>query len=159
MPIDLKQGGVREDDRPAHKFATRIQPRNRLSQVAAAAGVIVLGLFSRSGIVAMPRFVSKYAGDGLWALMIFLLAGMFFPRRSALFVGLVAFAYACATEFTQLVRTPWLDRIRHTIPGRLVLGDTFAWADMAAYLVGVLVGIAIETALARRRAGQLVTPA
>jgi len=40
------------------------------------AAVIGAGLSSRSEWLALPPFVAKYAGDALWALMIFLGFGL-----------------------------------------------------------------------------------
>ncbi len=126
-----------------------VHSRGRWLYAAAVCIVIALGLLSRSSHIGLPRFWAKYSGDALWALMVFLLVGMLFPRRPVWFVGAAAFAYSCATEFSQLIHAPWIDRIRHNTLGRLILGDTFAWADLAAYLVGVLAGMTIEQAISR----------
>ena len=125
-------------------------PRNRVYQGIACAAIVGLGLLSRSGRVGLPKFWAKYSGDALWALMVFVLVGLIFPRRSTLFVAGVAFAYACITEFSQLYHAAWIDAIRRNPLGRLVLGDTFAWADIAAYLAGILLGAAVEYGLSRR---------
>ena len=81
--------------------------------------------------------------------MVFLLLGLLFSRRSTLFVACVALVYSCATEFSQLYHTAWIDALRRVPLGRLVLGDTFAWADMAAYLAGIVIGAMAEV-MARR---------
>jgi Protein of unknown function (DUF2809) len=125
----------------------RLPARNRMLQGAAFLAVIGLGLLSRSHRIGLPPFWAKYSGDALWALMVFVLFGLLFPHRTTLFVGCVAMAYSCTTEFSQLYHAPWIDSARRQPLGHLVLGDTFAWADMAAYFVGIIVGVAIEQAL------------
>ena len=109
------------------------------------------GLASRAEALALPAFVAKYAADALWALMIFLGLGLLLPRqRTAPLAGLAG-AVSCLVEFSQLYHAPWIDAARRTWPGRLALGDTFAWGDIAAYLVGVASGAAAEWAVGRAR--------
>ncbi len=114
--------------------------------------VIGLGLGSRAEAVALPPFLAKYAGDALWALMIFLGLGILLPARRTAAVAALAVAVCCAVEFSQLYHAPWIDAIRRTTLGALALGDTFAWGDIAAYLVGIALGAALEWA-ARRAFG------
>ena len=108
--------------------------------------VIGLGLGSRAEILDLSPFVAKYAGDALWALLIFLGFGFLLrTRRSVMLAGL-AFGVCCAVEFSQLYHTPWLNELRRTWFGKLVMGDTFAWGDIVAYLVGIVLGASIEWA-------------
>jgi hypothetical protein len=120
--------------------------RTRCRRLYAAWIVVVVcaGLASRSEAVGLPLFLAKYGADALWALMIFLCVGFVLARWSTGAVAVVATAISCAVEFSQLYHTPWLDAIRNTALGRLTLGDTFAWCDIAAYLVGIAVGSGIE---------------
>jgi len=136
-----------------------IRLRSPLRQFAAALIVICLGLLVRSHRIGLPPFWAKYSGDALWALMVFLLFGALLPRKSTLVVASIAFLYSCATEFSQLYHASWIDALRRIPIGRLVLGDTFSWPDMAAYLVGVVVG-AIGEAIANRvtRSKQMSPP-
>lgn len=130
--------------------------RGAARQAAMFAAVISLGLLSRSHRIGLSPFLAKYGGDALWAWMVFLLAGLLFPRLSSLRIAVAAMLYSCATEFSQLYHAPWIDAIRRTTPGHLVLGDTFAWADIIAYLVGIAIGYCVERglfALARRHGG------
>jgi hypothetical protein len=113
--------------------------------------VICLGLGSRAEAVALPPFVAKYAADALWALLVFLGWGLLLPSwRTAAVAGL-AVGTSCAVEFSQLYHAPWLDAARRTPLGALVLGDTFAWGDIAAYLGGIALGAALEWAAQRTR--------
>jgi hypothetical protein len=118
--------------------------RHRGIYLLAIAVVICLGLGSRAEAVGLPPFAAKYAGDALWALMVFLGWGFLLPTwRTAVVAGLAA-GTSCAVEFSQLYHAPWIDAARQTTLGALVLGDTFAWGDIAAYLVGIAVGISLE---------------
>ena len=123
--------------------------RRRWLYVVGIALVICAGLAARSKAVGLPPFVAKYAGDALWALMVFLGLGFLLPRRSTTTIMALAAAVSVAVEFSQLYHAPWIDAIRRTWPGRLALGETFAWPDIAAYLIGIAVGGAIERTLRR----------
>src|SRR5579864_1982209 len=89
--------------------------------------VICCGLGSRSELLALPPFFAKYAGDALWALMIFLGFGFLLPVRSTAAVAGLAVAVCGTIECSQLYHAPWLDAVRRTWFGRVALGDTFGW--------------------------------
>ncbi|MNT68925.1 hypothetical protein D3C72_2071920 [compost metagenome] len=83
-------------------------------------------------------------GDALYAVMIYLGGRVLFylkPLPAALFVAL---CWCYAVEFLQLVQQPWLNHIRHTLPGRLILGQGFLWSDLVAYTAGIIVAYLID---------------
>jgi hypothetical protein len=132
--------------------------RHRGFYVLWVAVVVCAGLGSRSAALALPAFAAKYTGDALWGLMIFLGLGLVLPsRRTATLAGLAA-AVCIAVECSQLVRAPWLDAARRSWPGRMALGDTFGWGDIAAYLVGIGAGAAGEWAACRAPRGRPAGP-
>ena len=57
----------------------------------------------------------------------------------------------CAAENTSATdrNPPWIDALRSTLPGRLVLGSTFNWLDLSAYAVGIGLGAWVERRLRR----------
>jgi hypothetical protein len=131
----------------------RCYPRHRGLYALWVAVVICCGLASRAEALALPAFVAKYAGDALWALLIFLGVGFLSPTRRTRAVAGLAVVVCCAIECSQLYHAPWIDAARRTWFGRLVLGDTFAWGDIAAYLVGIVLGGVIEWAVSRAHRG------
>ncbi|MCU1286717.1 MAG: hypothetical protein JWO13_3067 [Acidobacteriales bacterium] len=118
--------------------------RNRIKYLLAAIVVIVLGLASRKYSRVLPGFLAAYAGDTLWALTAFLGIGMLFPRWSSWRVCINALLFAFAIELSQLYHSPFVDQVRHTTLGGLILGDTFVWSDLLCYAVGVSLGYALE---------------
>ncbi len=94
----------------------------------------------RSSFMPLPPLVSKYGGDALWALMVFMGFGFLFPRASTLNVALLALTFALGVEFSQLYHAPWIDAVRATLPGKLVLGSSFNWSDLPSYALGVALG-------------------
>lgn len=121
--------------KPTHKRA-----RSRLLYALLALAVVAAGLLWRSGLIPMPGWLSNNGGDALWALIVFVGLGFLLPRASTLIVALLALTLAWGVEFSQLYHAPWIDAIRATIPGKLVLGNTFAWLDLMAYSLGIALG-------------------
>lgn len=119
--------------------------RNRILYLTAAILVIVLGLCTRRYAGYLPAFVADYAGDALWALTAFLGIGMIFPRWQTIQVAFTALLFAFVIEFSQLYHTPWIDEIRHTTLGHLILGQGFLWSDILCYIAGVGLGCTVET--------------
>jgi hypothetical protein len=115
------------------------------------AAVIGTGLLSRSELIGLPPFWAKYLGDALWALMFFIGAAIVLPMSSTPVVAAIALAICSAIEISQLYHAPWIDAVRETWPGKLLLGSVFAWADFAAYLAGIATGVATEIAASRRQ--------
>jgi hypothetical protein len=118
--------------------------RNPLFQMALIALASVLGIGSRHCAHALPGFIAAYAGDTLWALAAFLGFGLILPRQSTWRVALLAMAFSVLIEVSQLYHAPWLDSIRQTALGGLVLGFGFLWTDLACYAVGVGLGVILE---------------
>ncbi len=113
----------------------------------ACAGVIALGLASRRFAVQWGQWVGAYAGDVLWATMLVLALAWMLPRLRPRQLGLLALALSFAVEFSQLVQLPWLNAIRHTTLGALVLGRGFLWSDLVCYTVGVGLGLVVKQVL------------
>lgn len=91
------------------------------------------------------RVYCCYAGDTLWALMVFLVVGLGFPRLRTSIVAAVAIAVAFTVETSQLYQSDWINQIRATRPGALLLGVGFLWSDFVCYTVGILIGYTGES--------------
>src|SRR4051794_13183497 len=101
-----------------------IQPgrRHPLLRVVLIGLAACLGIGSRRFSTLLPGFVAAYAGDTLWALVAFLGIGLLLPRAPTTCVALLAMAFSGTIEVSQLYHAPWIDSIRHTTLGGLVLG-------------------------------------
>ena len=122
------------------------QTRSRFVYALLILAVILLGLSSRAKVVQphLPPFIAEYAGDTLWALTAFLGLGFLWPDLSTGRVAALALGFAVCIELSQLYHAPWIDAIRHTRMGGLVLGFGFLWSDLACYVVGVMGGVGLE---------------
>ncbi|MDB6124258.1 MAG: hypothetical protein JWQ71_3251, partial [Pedosphaera sp.] len=122
-------------------------PRNRFIYGVAIALVIALGLGSRHYASIFPLFI----GDILWALMVFLGFGFLLPSLSTARAAALAALFSTIIEVSQLYHAPWIDTIRRTRLGGLVLGFDFLWSDLLCYAVGIVLGMLLESFLLRRK--------
>jgi hypothetical protein len=128
-------------------------PRSRWRYAAAVAVAIALGLGSRAVAGSLPWWLAKNAGDALYATMVFFGIGLVAPRIQTRTAAALALAFCVAIECSQAYHAPWLDAVRDTLPGRLVLGQGFHAFDLVCYALGVALGAALELSpvLGRRR--------
>ena len=122
----------------------RQRRRHPVLWLALIALTACLGLGSRRFGPHLPGFVAAYAGDTLWALVAFLGIGLLLPRASTWRVAAWATSFSVLIEVSQLYHAPWIDSIRATTLGALVLGHGFLWSDLACYAAGVGLGVIIE---------------
>jgi len=106
--------------------------------------VIGAGLLWRSGLLPLSSFLAKYGGDSLWALVVFLGLGFVFRRSATWRTGLGALCFAWSVEFLQLYHGHWMEMIRATRLGHLVLGASFNGPDLIAYAIGIAIGALAE---------------
>ena len=118
--------------------------RNPLVQIILIALACLLGIGSRRYAHALPWFIAAYAGDTLWALAAFLGIGLIMPKQSTWKVAVLAMAFSVAIELSQLYDAPWIDSIRHTTLGGLILGFGFLWSDLVCYAVSVVLGVLVD---------------
>ena len=122
----------------------------RLAYFLLAIATMFLGLVSRSSVVALPEFVATYAGDTLWAMLVFWLARAAKPAAPIKYSAILAIIFAFAIEFSQFYQAPWINSIRATTLGGLVLGYGFKLSDLVCYSIGVFVGFALDVLVIRK---------
>jgi hypothetical protein len=122
----------------------KLRRRNPLVQINLIALACLLGIGSRRYAHALPAFIAAYAGDTLWALAAFLGIGLVLPRAPTRTIALLATSFSVAVEISQLYHAPWIDSIRQTTLGGLILGFGFLWSDLACYALGVGIGVLLE---------------
>jgi hypothetical protein len=108
-----------------------------------------LGIGSRRHAAHLPEFVVQYTGDTCWALALFLVLGLVLPRASSGRIAALTLAGSFLVEVSQLYHAPWIEAVRQTTLGGLVLGFGFLWSDLACYVVGIGLGILVEWGLSR----------
>jgi hypothetical protein len=118
--------------------------KKRLYYFFAMVLTIVAGLLSRHYL-----FVPLFWGDVLWATMVYWGVCFCWPKAKPLVVYLGSLGFCAMVEFSQLYQVPWLNAVRHTTLGHLILGETFYWADLLSYLAGVSLGWALRSLLVK----------
>jgi hypothetical protein len=108
--------------------------------------IIACGLgLRRFGLgLGLPSLVVKYGGSILWGTMVFFLVAMLARRGSRCHLAVLSATIAIGVELFRLVHAPWLDAIRLTIAGALLLGRIFSPWDMLAYGAGIGLGVLLD---------------
>jgi len=118
--------------------------RSRLFLVIAIIVTVALGLVSRKVPELFPAPLGKYPGDALWSLVVYWGIAWLIPNASIKKVAVLALLVSYADEISQLYQPPWLNAIRRTTLGHLVLGSAFSWLDLLAYTFGIAAEAAID---------------
>lgn len=118
--------------------------RNRLAYFILIIIVVIAGLASRHYAVYLPQWLGNYAGDSLWALMVFLILGFCLKKGSTIKIAFYAMIFSYAIEISQIYHAPWIDAVRKNIIGGLILGFGFQWSDLCWYTIGILIGVILE---------------
>jgi hypothetical protein len=113
--------------------------RSRLTYFILIIATIIIGLLSRHF-----KFIPLFIGDILWALMVYFIVRFLFINKASKFVIIASLLFCYAIEFSQLYKAPWINELRHTIFGKLVLGEGFLWSDLLCYTVGVGIGVLLD---------------
>ncbi|WP_443662325.1 ribosomal maturation YjgA family protein [Clostridium sp.] len=118
--------------------------RNRLLYSGMLIIVISLGLCSKMMANVIPNHMNLYLGDALWALMIFIVLGFVFREMETNIVAIIGISFCYIIEISQLYHASFIDNIRKTTLGGLVLGYVFSWSDFLGYAIGILIGVILE---------------
>lgn len=92
---------------------------------------------------AHDRFIRPYVGDFLVVLFLYCLLQSFFkiPYRAAA-LSVLLFSYVIeVTQYFHLINHLGL---QHSLLARLILGNGFAWLDLVAYTLGILLVLWLE---------------
>lgn len=101
---------------------------------------LVCGLFSRSKTLPLPDFIVTYGGDTLWALMVYWIFCLAFPKTKTVYLFIATVFFSYSIEFSQFYQAPWINSIRNTTLGGLILGFGFLISDLVCLFIGALIG-------------------
>lgn len=118
--------------------------RNRIVYVILIFTIIGLGLISRKYSYLFSQFLNTYLGDALWAVMIYLGMAIVFKRVSYYKIAIYGLLFCYGIEISQLYHDQYIDSVRSTSLGGLILGFGFLWTDIIAYTIGVFTALVIE---------------
>ncbi|MET3938694.1 hypothetical protein ABIC22_001506 [Paenibacillus sp. PvP094] len=118
--------------------------RERRIYFIAVVITMAAGLASRRYGDMLPVFLHDHAGDALWAGMIYFGFRMVWIRRSKAWAFLLSFVFSWVIEFSQMIQMPWLNEVRSTMLGALILGHGFLAIDLIRYTAGILFAFVID---------------
>jgi hypothetical protein len=127
-----------------------MRARSVLLSLVLIGATLASGLAIRFAPLGLPRFVVKYGGSMLWALMIYWVVSSLLPRWRCVSAALLAGTIATSVEFLKLYHAPALDAFRLTLPGILLLGRIFSIDDILSYWLAIAVGAFLDARMARR---------
>jgi len=118
--------------------------QNRIIYFIIVIITIATGLFVRIKHAWFPDIVNLYLGDVLYAFMMFYIISCIVPEKRIGIRAITALVICFAIELLQLYQTDWINAVRETLPGKLILGSGFLWSDLLAYVIGVLAAYIFE---------------
>lgn len=107
---------------------------SRLVATGALGLTIAAGLASRRW--PLPGVLAEHLGDALYAMAATWAFALLKPRWPAWKLATTGFTASALVEVSQLWHPAWLDALRRTRPGALLLGWGFQAADLLAYALG-----------------------
>lgn len=117
--------------------------------------IIILGISSREFASQMPLFIADHSGDMLWAGMVYFGFRYLFINKGVRWAFVASLLFSFFIEFSQLYQEDWINEVRNTTLGALVLGKGFLMVDLLRYLLGItasfLADLFILKQMARRR--------
>jgi hypothetical protein len=126
-------------------------PRPLARSFVLALLTIAAGLIVRFAPLGLPRFVTKYGGSMLWALMIYWICSTALATARLPVAAAISGLIATGIECIKLYHAPWLDAFRLTLPGVILLGRYFSLRDIAAYWIAIALGAFVDGKFLRGR--------
>ena len=108
--------------------------------------IIALGLPARLVPQYLPGWYAAYAGDFLWAMLVFFLYALLL-RLSTKSCFRITLLTAYLIETSQLFHPAWLEYLRSIRLLGFVLGFGFLWSDIIAYTLGISLAAGIDRLL------------
>ncbi|WP_053484157.1 DUF2809 domain-containing protein [Lysinibacillus sp. FJAT-14745] len=116
----------------------------RIAYLIAIIITILLGLSSRKWSLLLPPFIAQNAGDMLWAMMVYFGFRLLLVRKSTPTAIWLSFLFSFGIEFSQLYQEDWINQIRGTTLGALILGKGFLVEDLVRYTVGIIIATVLD---------------
>jgi hypothetical protein len=104
--------------------------------------------------LGLPWFVMKYGGSTLWAVMIYWVLALLWPRGAPRSLALATGTIATLVELSRLYHSASLDAFRISLPGIILLGRFFSVWDIVAYWMAIVVAALVDAWVVRRIASE-----
>jgi Protein of unknown function (DUF2809) len=108
---------------------------------------ILLGLASRKFSNLLFSFLAENGGDVLWAMMVYFGFRFLFLKKTIVTAIFLSLLFSFGIEFSQLYQEDWINQIRGTILGALILGKGFLTVDLVRYTTGIIIASSLDTVI------------
>lgn len=112
---------------------------------------ILLGLASRKLGYLLFSFLAENAGDVLWAMMVYFGFRFLFLKKNILTAIFLSFLFSFGIEFSQLYQEEWINQIRGTLLGALILGKGFLTVDLIRYTAGIVIASCLDRLIIKKK--------
>ena len=116
--------------------------------------VMIMGLLSRKFMFIFPKNIAPFIGDMFWAMMVYFGFRFLLPKLSLLKSFNIALIFSFGIEISQLYQSNWINSIRKTTIGGLVLGHGFLWMDLISYTIGIIIAVIIDKVLSYAKSNE-----
>eukprot|EP01133_Synstelium_polycarpum_P002833 gene2833-3255_t len=99
-------------------------------------GLLIVAVIAAGILSRRIAFVPLITGDVLYAVMMFLMVKFLMIPADNRKVAAISLGICYLIEISQLYDAVWINQIRNTTLGGLVLGHGFLWSDILAYTAG-----------------------
>lgn len=116
----------------------------RTPYLIAVALTMLLGLASRKFSDELPSFVAENSGDAMWAMMVYFgFRFLLYGKKLVLSLWL-SLLFSFGIEFSQLYQDVWINELRETTLGALILGKGFLVIDLVRYAAGIVLAAFLD---------------
>jgi hypothetical protein len=116
----------------------------RKTYIIAIGITMLLGLASRKFDHLLFSFLAENAGDVLWAMLVYFGFRFLFLKKSMLTAIFLSLLFSFGIEFSQLYQGDWINQIRGTLLGALILGKGFLPVDLIRYTTGIVIASSLD---------------
>ncbi|WGX75127.1 DUF2809 domain-containing protein [Paraclostridium bifermentans] len=123
----------------------------RVKYVVVTIFIMIMGLLSRKYMNIFPKAIAPFIGDMLWAMMVYFGLRFLIPKLKLVETLALAIIFSFSIETSQLYQADWINNIRSTTLGGLVLGHGFLFEDLISYSLGIVIGCILDYFLYDKR--------
>ncbi|WP_419741497.1 DUF2809 domain-containing protein [Paraclostridium dentum] len=125
--------------------------KKRLRYLVITMFIMIMGLLSRKYMNIFPKAIAPFVGDMLWAMMVYFGLRFLIPKLKLVKTLTLAIIFSFSIETSQLYQAEWINNIRATTLGGLVLGHGFLFEDLISYSLGIVIGCLLDYFLCDKR--------
>ncbi|MEN2257400.1 MULTISPECIES: ribosomal maturation YjgA family protein [Paraclostridium] len=123
----------------------------RIKYLGVTMFIMIIGLLSRKYMNIFPKAIAPFVGDMLWAMMVYFGLRFLIPKLKLVKTLTLAIIFSFSIEISQLYQADWINNIRATTLGGLVLGHGFLFEDLISYSLGIVIGCLLDYFLCDKR--------